>query len=109
MEPWKYNVGVPQVSCAGPILWLLIANEALNKFGVDTEVEVQAFANDFVELLGSTASYHFSQIRTSGLAKLEKWVVDFSHENPNLLCLFTEEILFKKLCIGQFEIMYRKI
>ncbi|GBM01866.1 Retrovirus-related Pol polyprotein from type-1 retrotransposable element R1 [Araneus ventricosus] len=78
MEPWKYNVGVPQGSCAGPILWLLIANEALNKFGVDTEVKVQAFVDDFVVLIGSTAVYHFSQIGTSTLAKLEKWAEDFS-------------------------------
>ncbi|GBM27109.1 Pancreatic lipase-related protein 3 [Araneus ventricosus] len=56
-EPWKYNVGVPQGSCAGPILWLSIANEALNKFGVGTEVKVQAFADDFVVLIGSTASF----------------------------------------------------
>ncbi|GBN51416.1 hypothetical protein AVEN_170423-1 [Araneus ventricosus] len=86
-ELWKYNVGVPQGSCAGPILWLLIANEALNKFRVDTEVKVQALADDFVVLIGSTAFYHFSQIGTSALAKLEKWVEDFSlsfsHEKSN--------------------------
>ncbi|GBM38968.1 RNA-directed DNA polymerase from mobile element jockey [Araneus ventricosus] len=75
-EPWKYNVGVPLGSCAGPILWLLIANETLNKFGVDTEVKVKAFADDFVALIGSTAS--FSQIGTSALTKLEKWAEDFS-------------------------------
>ncbi|GBM52634.1 hypothetical protein AVEN_263783-1 [Araneus ventricosus] len=90
-EPWKYNVGVPQGSCAGPILWLLIANEALNKFGVDTEVKVQAFADNFVVLIGSTASYHFSQIGTSALAKLEKWAEDFnlsfSHEKSKFTML----------------------
>ncbi|GBL82819.1 Putative protein in type-1 retrotransposable element R1DM [Araneus ventricosus] len=64
--------------CAGTILWFLIANEALNKFGVDTEVKVQAFADNFVAIIGSTASYHFSQIGTSALAKLEKWAEDFS-------------------------------
>ncbi|GBL77103.1 hypothetical protein AVEN_12745-1 [Araneus ventricosus] len=77
-DPWKFNVGVPQGSCAEPILWLLTANEALNKFGVNTEVKVQAFADDFVVLISSTASYNFSQIGNSALTKLEKWAEDFS-------------------------------
>ncbi|GBN89995.1 hypothetical protein AVEN_228065-1 [Araneus ventricosus] len=92
MEPWKQDVGVPHGSCARPISWFLIENEALNKFGVDTEVKVQAFADDRL-----TASYHFSQIGTSALATLEKRAEDFSlsfsHEKPKFTMLKHRRIL----------------
>ncbi|GBM56335.1 hypothetical protein AVEN_60316-1 [Araneus ventricosus] len=93
MEPWRYNVGVLQGTFAGPNVWILIANEALNKFGVYTEVKVQAFADDFVVLTGSTASYHFSEIGTSDLAKLEKWAEVFSLSLSHETSKFT---MFKK-------------
>ncbi|GBO10758.1 hypothetical protein AVEN_84745-1 [Araneus ventricosus] len=69
MEPWKHDVGVPQGSCARPIPWFLIENEALNKFGVDTEVKVQAFADDRLHCIVSFFSnwnFSFGYARKEG-------------------------------------------
>ncbi|GBO35098.1 hypothetical protein AVEN_208011-1 [Araneus ventricosus] len=106
----EYIVGVPHGSCELPILWLLIANEALNKFGVDTEVNVRAFADDFVVLIGSSGSYHFSQIGTSALAKLEKWAQDFRDKKSKFTMFKRRENIthIPTIMILSKRIQYRK-
>ncbi|GBM24927.1 Putative protein in type-1 retrotransposable element R1DM [Araneus ventricosus] len=70
---WEYNVGVPQGSSCGPILWLLVANEALRSFNKNENVLVQAFADDFVILLKATASYKFSDMSKDIMLQFEQW------------------------------------
>ncbi|GBM27020.1 hypothetical protein AVEN_256950-1 [Araneus ventricosus] len=40
-EPWYYNVGVPQGSRLGPVLWLLVANKVLNMTDIKQETFIQ--------------------------------------------------------------------
>ncbi|GBM67585.1 hypothetical protein AVEN_73714-1 [Araneus ventricosus] len=61
-DRWNYNIGVPQGSSCGPILWLLVANEALELFSEQENLLVQAFADDFVILLRALASYRFTEL-----------------------------------------------
>ncbi|GBL88846.1 hypothetical protein AVEN_158957-1 [Araneus ventricosus] len=59
---WKYNIGVPQGFCAGPVLWLLIINEVLNQDNKNENVYLQAYADDIALLMKATASYHFKEM-----------------------------------------------
>ncbi|GBN60378.1 hypothetical protein AVEN_49715-1 [Araneus ventricosus] len=43
---WKYNIGVPQGTCAGPVLRLLIINELLNQENNNENGYLQAYAHD---------------------------------------------------------------
>ncbi|GBN23156.1 hypothetical protein AVEN_214967-1 [Araneus ventricosus] len=53
------NQAVPQGSCLGPIMWLLVANELLNAFEFDGNHRIYAFADGIIVLMRATASYHF--------------------------------------------------
>ncbi|GBL74561.1 hypothetical protein AVEN_176505-1, partial [Araneus ventricosus] len=75
---WEYNVGVPQGSSCGPILWLLVANEALRSFIENENVLVQAFADDFVILLKATASYKFSDMSKDIMLQFEQWASTYN-------------------------------
>ncbi|GBL74620.1 Putative protein in type-1 retrotransposable element R1DM [Araneus ventricosus] len=75
---WEYNVGVPQGSSCGPILWLLVANEALRSFIENENVLVQAFADDFVILLKATASYKFSDMSKDIMLQFEQWTSTYN-------------------------------
>ncbi|GBL80329.1 hypothetical protein AVEN_92244-1 [Araneus ventricosus] len=67
---WKYNIGVPQGSCAGPVLWLLIINEVLNQDNNNENVYLQAYADDIALLMKTTASYHFKEMSREIIVKL---------------------------------------
>ncbi|GBM66462.1 hypothetical protein AVEN_265932-1 [Araneus ventricosus] len=69
-QKWKYNIGVPQGSSLGPILWLLVINEVLDLRETEN-VLIQAYADDIIIMLRSTASYHFTGMSENILKHLE--------------------------------------
>ncbi|GBN32880.1 Putative protein in type-1 retrotransposable element R1DM [Araneus ventricosus] len=75
---WNYNIGVPQGSSCGPILWLIVANEALKMFPEQPGALVQAFADDFVILIKATASYKFTEISKNFVSCFESWAEKFN-------------------------------
>ncbi|GBO01074.1 hypothetical protein AVEN_88915-1 [Araneus ventricosus] len=75
---WNYNIGVPQGSSCGPILWLIVANEALKMFPEQSDTLVQAFADDFVILIKASASYKFSEISKNLISCFELWAGRFN-------------------------------
>lgn len=65
-----YNRSVPQGSCLGPKLWLLIINEMLE----ETETHrIQAFADDLCILIKETAVYKFPIRLQPITTKLNSW------------------------------------
>lgn len=73
----KYNIGVPQGSSAGSILWLIIMNELLNEFDTNRTYKVIAFADDIIVLLKAKASSHFKELAKEPLDIIHKWAAKF--------------------------------
>ncbi|GBM59456.1 Putative protein in type-1 retrotransposable element R1DM [Araneus ventricosus] len=73
-----YNIGVPQCSSCGPILWLIVANEALKLFPEREDIRAQAFADDFAVLIKASASYKFSEISKNIISGFESWACRFN-------------------------------
>ncbi|GBO11477.1 Putative protein in type-1 retrotransposable element R1DM [Araneus ventricosus] len=90
-DRWNYNIGVPQGSSCGPILWLLVANEALDMFLEQENFLVQAFADDFVILLKASASYRFTEMSKEIMLKFESWATKYNlvfSENKSKYIMF---------------------
>ncbi|GBO09590.1 Putative protein in type-1 retrotransposable element R1DM [Araneus ventricosus] len=90
-DRWNYNIGVPQGSSCGPILWLQVANEALDLFLEQENFLVQAFADDFIILLKASASYRFTEMSKDIMLKFESWATKFNlvfSENKSKYIMF---------------------
>lgn len=83
-----YNLGVPQGSSLGPILWLLIANEAL-KINFGDRIHIQAFADDFLILIGARACYHFSADAEAPLQLFSNWANQYELKLSFEKCKYT--------------------
>ncbi|GIY22291.1 retrovirus-related Pol polyprotein from type-1 retrotransposable element R1 [Caerostris darwini] len=68
-----YNIGVPQGSCPGPILWNIFINDRL-KIDVGTDMAIQAFADDIVILMKASATFHFKQKSIRPLNMVHEWI-----------------------------------
>lgn len=86
-EIYMYNLGVPQGSCVGPVLWLLVVNEVLEK-NMGDKVYCQAYADDLVVLLGASACYRFSQMSERPLHILVEWAEEFRLEFSWTKCVY---------------------
>lgn len=70
------NIGVPQGSSLGPILWLIIINVLLDKCNSD-DFDIIVYADDVTILLNATACYHFTELTVKPLALIEQWCNNF--------------------------------
>lgn len=78
-----YNLGVPQGSCCGPVLWLLVADVALRARIPDPDIQLQAFADDFLFLISATAPYHFTRKGNLCTTIIDRWARDHGlHFSP---------------------------
>ncbi|GBN67586.1 hypothetical protein AVEN_73895-1 [Araneus ventricosus] len=75
---WKYNIGVPQGSCMGPVFWLFIIDELSNHDNSNENAYLQACVDDVALLMQATASYHFKEISREIILKLESWAQSFN-------------------------------
>ncbi|GBO35083.1 Putative protein in type-1 retrotransposable element R1DM [Araneus ventricosus] len=75
---YNYGKGVPQGSCLGPILWLLIADRLLRAMDQIKNCVVTMFADDILLLASDTASYKFSNSLVNPLREIELWAHKFN-------------------------------
>ncbi|GBN63949.1 hypothetical protein AVEN_129314-1 [Araneus ventricosus] len=70
---FQYNVGAPQDSCLGPILFLLIPCRLLRDLNTDEKTKVIMFADDILILTADSAVYRFSESTKIPLDKVSLW------------------------------------
>ncbi|GBO14056.1 Retrovirus-related Pol polyprotein from type-1 retrotransposable element R1 [Araneus ventricosus] len=84
----SYSTGCPQGSNSGPLLWLLIANDALSLHFAE-DVKILAYAVDFYLFVAATGKHVIQAKVREALAILEDWSksakVEFAHEKTQLI------------------------
>lgn len=91
-EIMDYNIGVPQESSLGPILWLLGANELLKK-SKEESYKLIMYDDDIVVLVSSTAYFHLTELSRKPINDIISWC-DSHHLTLSLeKCCFT---IFKR-------------
>lgn len=69
----NYEVGVPQGSSLGPVLWNLMLNDLLEE-DLGDGVHIQAYADDIMLLVGTKRVYHITEKVKHPLDKIEHWI-----------------------------------
>ncbi|GIX89956.1 RNA-directed DNA polymerase from mobile element jockey [Caerostris extrusa] len=72
---YELQKGCPQGSCLGPFLWSIIANKIL-KTRWDEDVELQAFADDFIFVITSENRRDLENKATKALQQFAKWATE---------------------------------
>lgn len=75
-EDKTYGIGIPQGSCMGPKLWLLLIDEILGLDFLNENIYLQAFADDIIILIRSKVSYRFEKVGKNVLDELFRWITD---------------------------------
>ncbi|GBN90275.1 Putative protein in type-1 retrotransposable element R1DM [Araneus ventricosus] len=79
---YNYGKGVPQGSCLGPILWLVIADRLLRAMDKYKNCVVTMFADDI--LIMASASYRFTNLLEAPIGEIEMWANRFNLKiNPD--------------------------
>ncbi|GBM54903.1 Putative protein in type-1 retrotransposable element R1DM [Araneus ventricosus] len=84
----SYTIGCPQESNSGPLLWLIIANDALKlQFANDTKI--LAYADDFYLFAAATGKHKVREKVHQALEMLQRWSegakVEFAHDKTQLI------------------------
>ncbi|GBM32827.1 Retrovirus-related Pol polyprotein from type-1 retrotransposable element R1 [Araneus ventricosus] len=84
----SYTIGCPQGSNSGPLLWLLIANDAL-KLQLESDTKILAYADDFYLFVAATGKQIVREKVHRALAILQRWSegakVEFAHDKTQLI------------------------
>lgn len=83
-----YNVGIPQGSCSGPLLWLLVINELLNCNNSSLDFKLITFADDILILLCASASFHFKSLSEIPLIIINTWLKKYNLNINISKCVF---------------------
>ncbi|GBO11879.1 Retrovirus-related Pol polyprotein from type-1 retrotransposable element R1 [Araneus ventricosus] len=83
-----YNVGCPQGSNSGPLLWLLVVDEALN-ISFDQSTKALAYADDIYLFVEASGKHTIKTQVQEALYLLDRWSkkakVSFAHEKTQLI------------------------
>ncbi|GBN91935.1 Putative protein in type-1 retrotransposable element R1DM, partial [Araneus ventricosus] len=83
-----YNVGCPQGSNSGPLLWLLVVDEALN-ISFDQSTKALAYADDIYLFVEASGKHTIKTKVQEALYLLDRWSkkakVSFAHEKTQLI------------------------
>lgn len=82
------NIGVPQGSSIGPIIWLLVINVLLDNC-MNNDYTIIAYADDINILMSATASYYFSEMSKAPIRLIEDWCNNFGLSCSINKCNFT--------------------
>ncbi|GBN11904.1 Putative protein in type-1 retrotransposable element R1DM [Araneus ventricosus] len=84
----NYTIGCPQGSNSGPLLWLLVINDAL-EIDFPTDVRLLAYADDLYLFVVATGKHTIKSRATEALEMLNNWShkarVQFAHEKTQLI------------------------
>ncbi|GBN36099.1 hypothetical protein AVEN_152055-1 [Araneus ventricosus] len=84
----SYSIGCPQGSNSGPLLWLLVANDALN-ISLPEDTKVLAYADDIYLFASATGKHVVRGKVHQALQVLDDWSksakVEFAHERTKLI------------------------
>ncbi|GBM47514.1 Putative protein in type-1 retrotransposable element R1DM [Araneus ventricosus] len=70
---FNYSKGVPQGSCLGPVLWLLIADRLLRQMDEQENIMCTMFADDILIMSSGTVSYKFTESLVTPIKVVESW------------------------------------
>ncbi|GBM65494.1 hypothetical protein AVEN_223591-1 [Araneus ventricosus] len=70
---FNYSKGVPQGSCLGPVLWLLIADRLLRQMDEQENIMCTMFEDDILIMSPGTVSYKFKESLVTPIKVVKSW------------------------------------